>query len=177
MDVENGAKIHHELANWISSFDPLDPHLDRQIFEALCLHEWFEIINSELLERLLSARDPLARSYATRIVGRWHDRLPAPLKYLRDSVADAHPRVRLEAVVAASQLMSTEAIETAVLALNAPTDRFIEAMGDEEEAAGAAEAAARPFPGFEESNGGEKAAYAIRAGWVSALPGALPGRL
>ncbi|MAT31164.1 MAG: hypothetical protein CMP29_05190 [Roseibacillus sp.] len=126
-DSERRAEIHHELANWISSFDPLDPHLDRQIFEALCLHEWFEIINSDLLERLLSARDPLARSYATRIVGRWHDRLPAPLKYLRDSVADAHPRVRLEAVVAASQLMSTEAMETAVLALNAPTDRFIEA--------------------------------------------------
>ncbi len=126
-DSERRAEIHHELANWISSFDPLGPHLDRQIFEALCLHEWFEIINPELLERLLSASDPLARSYATRVVGRWHDRLPAPLKYLRDSVADAHPRVRLEAVVAASQLMSTEAMETAVLALNGPTDRFIEA--------------------------------------------------
>ena len=126
-DSEGRAKIQKELTNWISSFDPLDPSLERQIFEAVCLHEWFEIVNVELLEQLLRASEPLARSYATRVVGRWHDRLQKPLEYLQNSVTDPHPRVRLEAVVAASQLQSTEAMETAVLILNAPTDRFLEA--------------------------------------------------
>jgi len=126
-DSVRRSEIRRTIAKWVSSFDPQDPRLDHHIFEALCLHEWFEIVNPELLDRLLKSSEPLARSYATRVVGRWHDRLPTPLNYLRNSVTDPHPRVRLEAVVAASQLQSAEAMETAVLALDAPTDRFIKA--------------------------------------------------
>lgn len=121
------SQIKEELATWLSSLDPDSSRLEHLLFEALCLHEWFEIVNKDLLTRLLGAQEPLARAYATRVVGRWHDRLNDPLQHLEKSVADPHPRVRLEAVVAASQLQSARAMEVAARALNAPTDRFIEA--------------------------------------------------
>ena len=45
-----------------------------------------------------------ARAYATRVLGRWHDRLDKPLALLKKRAADESPRVRLEALVAASDV-------------------------------------------------------------------------
>lgn len=116
-----------ELTNWLARLDRKDPNYEHHLYEALCLTEWAEVVNVQLLEQLLKAREPLARAYATRVVGRWHDRLANPLGYLEKSVADPHPRVRLEAVVAASQFGTAEAMTVAARVLTAPTDRFIEA--------------------------------------------------
>ncbi|MEO1836364.1 MAG: PVC-type heme-binding CxxCH protein [Akkermansiaceae bacterium] len=116
-----------ELAAWIRGLKKGDPRIEHHLYEALALHEWHEAINRPLLELLLSAENPLARAYATRVVGRWHDRLDDPLLLLEKSIADPHPRVRLEAVVAASQLPSAAAMTLAMRALDQPTDRFLEA--------------------------------------------------
>ena len=126
-DPEGAGPLEEELAAWVSTLDPDDPRFEHHLFEALCLYEWFETVNVSLLNQLLGAREPLARAYATRVVGRWHDRLQEPLRYLEKSAADPHPRVRLEAVVAASQFQSAEAMAVAARVLEAPTDRFLEA--------------------------------------------------
>ncbi|NIP95781.1 MAG: hypothetical protein GWO24_21025, partial [Akkermansiaceae bacterium] len=63
------------VAAWIRELDKNDPDLEHHFFEALCLYEWNETVNRPLLELLLGAKNPLARAYATRVVGRWHDRL------------------------------------------------------------------------------------------------------
>lgn len=119
----------HEISlrNWVGRFDPEDPNYDHHLFEALAQFEWHEIVDRELLEKGLNAQHPLARAYATRVVGRWHDRLKNPLSYLKRSIADPHPRVRLEAVVAASYLTNPEAMSVATRALDAPMDRFLRA--------------------------------------------------
>ena len=116
-----------ELRSWVHRLDESDPNHEHHLFEALCLHEWNESVNQPLLEQLLNAKNPLARAYATRVAGRWHDRLEEPLSYLEKSIRDPHPRVRLEAVVAASQLDSAAAMVVAAHALDAPMDRFLEA--------------------------------------------------
>lgn len=126
-DPEAVTRLETELANWIPTLDPNSPRFEHHLFEALCLYEWFEVVNPNLLQQLLDAREPLARAYATRVVGRWHDRLQEPLRYLEKSVTDPHPRVRLETIVAASQFQSAEAMEVASRVLDAPTDRFLEA--------------------------------------------------
>ena len=115
------------MNSWIASLDPNTPGQERRLYEALCLLEWFEVTNPDLLEGLLDAREPLARAYATRVVGRWHDRMSNALDYLARSIADPHPRVRLEAVVAAAQFQSAEAMAVAARALALPADRFIRA--------------------------------------------------
>ena len=51
---------------------------------------------------LLRCPEPRARAAATRVLCHWRDRVDGPLELLRVQVADEHPRVRLEAVRAAS---------------------------------------------------------------------------
>ncbi|MBT5322752.1 MAG: hypothetical protein HOL43_10325, partial [Verrucomicrobiales bacterium] len=84
---------------WVDALKPTDPALEAKLFEAIGVFESHEVVNRPLLERLLAAKDYRARAYATRVVGRWHDRLKNSLTLLRRSATDEHSRVRLEAIV------------------------------------------------------------------------------
>ena len=113
------------IQKWIDALKPDDPDLEHKLFEAIGVYESHEVVNRPLLDRLLKAKNYLARAYATRVAGRWHDRLENPLSRLKQSAADEHPRVRLEAVVAVSDVRQAEAMEVAAQAADGPTDRFI----------------------------------------------------
>ena len=110
---------------WVDALKPADPALEAKLFEAIGVFESHEVINRPLLEHLLAAKDYRARAYATRVVGRWHDRLKNPLALLRRSAKDEHPRVRLEAIVAASDVRTAESVAIAALAADGSADRFI----------------------------------------------------
>ena len=110
---------------WVDSLKPNDPKLEAKLFEAIGVFESHEVVNRPLLERLLVAEDYRARAYATRVVGRWHDRLQDPLDLLSRGAADEHLRVRLEAIVAASDVRTAESITIAVQAADGSADRFI----------------------------------------------------
>ncbi|MBT3636706.1 MAG: c-type cytochrome [Opitutae bacterium] len=113
------------IQKWIDALKPDDPELEHKLFEAIGVFESHEVVNRPLLERLLKAKNYLARAYATRVTGRWQDRLKNPLVLLKQSAADEHPRVRLEAVVAVSDIRQAEAMTVAAQAAAGPTDRFI----------------------------------------------------
>ena len=110
---------------WVDALKPTDPALEAKLFEAIGVFESHEVVNRPLLERLLTAKDYRARAYATRVIGRWHDRLKNPLKLLLSSATDEHLRVRLEAIVAASDVPGAESITIAALAAEGSADRFI----------------------------------------------------
>jgi putative heme-binding domain-containing protein len=110
---------------WVDALKPTDPALEAKLFEAIGVFESHEVVNRPLLERLLAAKDYRARAYATRVVGRWHDRLKNPLTLLHSSATDEHLRVRLEAIVAASDVRGAESITIAALAADGSADRFI----------------------------------------------------
>lgn len=93
--------------------------------EALGVFQAHEIVAPELVARLAQAKEPGARAYAASVVGAWADRLPAPLALLRPLVADADPRVRLQAIVACTYVPSAEAMEVAAIAADLPTDKFL----------------------------------------------------
>jgi len=101
-----------------------DPHLEHHLFEAIGVFESHEVVNRSLLERLLKAKDYRARAYATRVAGRWHDRLESPLELLDRSVTDESARVRLEAVVACSDIHTANSMVVAAKAASRPVDRF-----------------------------------------------------
>ena len=71
---------------------------------------------------LLAAREPFARAYATRVLGRWANQVPNVLTLLERLVGDVDPRVRMEAVVALSHLPVPESIGIAMRALDQPVD-------------------------------------------------------
>ncbi|MCZ7639398.1 MAG: plastocyanin/azurin family copper-binding protein [Verrucomicrobia bacterium] len=56
----------------------------------------------------------------------WRDRVPDVLVLLRDQARDPHPRVRLEAVRAASFFRQAEAAEVALAILAQPTDYYLD---------------------------------------------------
>ena len=64
-------------------------------------------------ERVLASPDFRARAAATRVLCYWRDRVSDALDLLKKLAADEHPRVRLEAVRAASFFTAPEAVEVA----------------------------------------------------------------
>ena len=93
---------------------------------ALGIYEAHETARSELLKRLLASKDARVRAYATRMVGMWSDRVPEAVTYLKKSAADADARVRLEAIVAATYVASSWAVEIPGIASTHPRDKLID---------------------------------------------------
>lgn len=110
------------LAVWLKGLKQEDANFEHHRLEALWVYQTFDTVNTELLTALLRSNDHRSRAAATRVVYHWHKRLENPLGLLAAQVVDDHPRVRLEAVRALSQLASPSAVETAMLALDKPTE-------------------------------------------------------
>ena len=119
------AKAIAATQQWVDALKPTDLALEAKLFEAIGVFESHEVVDRPLLERLLTSKDYRARAYATRVVGRWHDRLKNPLALLRRSATDEHSRVRLEAIVAASDVREAESITIVAQAADGSADRFI----------------------------------------------------
>ncbi len=113
------------IKNWITNLKRTDSKLEHHLYEAIGVFESHEVVNLPLLQRLLKAKDYRARAYATRVVGRWHDRLDAPLDLLDKSVTDKSPRVRLEAIVACSDIQTPASMVIAAKSASQSMDRFI----------------------------------------------------
>ena len=84
-----------------------------------------ETASPDVVARLMASPDFRDRAWAARLVGIWGDKLADPLDLLARSVADEHPRVRLEAVVACAWLprnLAPEAVVLATRVLDRPMD-------------------------------------------------------
>ena len=113
------------VTRWSNNFDRRDPRWEQHLFQLTAVLESHEVTNPGILDRLLEAKEHRARAYAARVAGRWHDRLEDPLARLRISAMDPHPRVRLETIVAASDVPRADSIVVACRAANGLDDKFI----------------------------------------------------
>lgn len=99
---------------------------ERVLLETVGVLEAHGAIRPALVERVLKAKDGRVRAYGARMIGAWHEQLPDALSWLKAAARDEHPRVRLEAVIAASYINQPEAVEVATQVLDFPTDRFLD---------------------------------------------------
>ena len=97
-----------ELAKWMASLDKSEKLYEHHLLEALWLHQTHNVVNQELLETLLSAKDHKARAAATRVLSFWLDDIPNHMQLLEKCISDKHPRVRLEGVRAVSFQKSSD---------------------------------------------------------------------
>ncbi len=111
---------------WVAKLNPADPDHEHQVTEALWVHQWMNVVDVGLLRQVLRSPDPHARAAATRVLCYWRDRVPDVLALLRVQAEDAHPRVRLEAVRAASFFRNAEAADVALAALKSSTDYYLD---------------------------------------------------
>jgi putative heme-binding domain-containing protein len=114
------------LAAWLQTLKGGEPDGPRHLLEALWAYQSIDVVEPELLGRLLSADDPRIRSAATRVLGYWADRVKGADKLLAIQARDANPRVRLEAVLAANRIPSASAAEAALAALDRTTDPLLD---------------------------------------------------
>jgi putative membrane-bound dehydrogenase-like protein len=110
---------------FVAGLTSSSPDYERLLVDVIGVFEAHETARPELLNKLLTAKDPRVRAYGARVVGAWQ-KLPEAVKLLHACARDEHPRVRLEAVVAASYLPQPEAVEIVTQAVDAPRDPFLD---------------------------------------------------
>jgi putative heme-binding domain-containing protein len=119
--TERGPKIKNDLESWTAKQQD-----DQGKLEALWIYQSLDIVNPELLKRVLAAKDPNVRAAATRVLSFWEQRLDSPSELLAAAVKDEHPRVRVEAVRALSKIPTAKSADLVLGAVNSPMDRFLD---------------------------------------------------
>ncbi|HEV8605489.1 MAG TPA: PVC-type heme-binding CxxCH protein [Tepidisphaeraceae bacterium] len=111
---------------WAEALDKNDPAYEHHLTEALWMHQWHNVVNENLLKRMLRSPQPNARAAATRVLCYWRDRIADPISLLKTQASDESPRVRLEAVRAASFFRDGKAVEIVLAAQAQPTDYYLD---------------------------------------------------
>jgi len=111
---------------WEKQLDPKDPDYEHHRLEALWLQQQHGSLDVVLLNALLKSADRRVRAAAVQSLRGAHRELATALDKLREAARDDDPRVRLEAVVAASDFDEVAAARVALEALRKPTDRFLD---------------------------------------------------
>ena len=119
-------KVEAALRKWITGLDSAEHNYEHHLLEGLWLFQSLDIVEPELLGKLLKTPDYRARASATRVLRYWHDGLEGSLDLLRTQVNDEHPRVRLEAVIALSFFKGHQAADIALEALKHETDYYLD---------------------------------------------------
>ncbi|HEY8506385.1 MAG TPA: HEAT repeat domain-containing protein, partial [Gemmataceae bacterium] len=114
------------VRDWVGKLDEDDPDHEHHLLEALWVHQQHNVVNEGLLRRVLASPEFRARAAATRVLGYWRDRVPEALALLKKLAADEYPRVRLEAVRAASFFRAAEAIEVPLISAEHPSDEYLD---------------------------------------------------
>ncbi|NOS69676.1 MAG: azurin [Verrucomicrobia bacterium] len=118
----DSTKVIAAVKKWSANLDPKDKDYEHHMTEALWVHQWHNVVDEELLKRMLRSPDYHARAAATRVLCYWRDRVKDPLALLEVQVKDENPRVRLEAVRACSFFTTAKAAEIALAALDKEAD-------------------------------------------------------
>jgi mono/diheme cytochrome c family protein/glucose/arabinose dehydrogenase len=115
-----------KLKTWVANLNPDDKNFEHQRLEALWVSWGLNKIDSELLQQTLQSPDHRVRAASVRVLRYMGHQLPNTLELLKTAAADAHGRVRLEAITAASWMGAKEGIQILDIAEKHPQDEWIE---------------------------------------------------
>ncbi|MSR66589.1 MAG: azurin [Pedosphaera sp.] len=128
LSKHNSAQVAAATKKWAASLDKLDPNYEHHMMEALWVHQWQNVVDEDLLKRMLKSPEPRARAAATRVLCYWRDRVKNPLDLLAQQIKDKDPRVRLHTIRACSFFPTSKAAEIAIEAAGFPdqeTDYYL----------------------------------------------------
>ncbi len=125
------ADVVGPLEDWVKSLRASKEDVTHQLLEALWVHQSHNLVNQDLLSELLQSDDFHARAAAVRVLSYWADRVEQSVGLLKQRIHDDHPRVRLEAVRAAT-FFKAEAVQEMVLdVLDHEVDGYLDYTLDE----------------------------------------------
>lgn len=119
--TERGPKIQSDLAKWTRA-----QPTQKGLLEALWMYQSIDVVNADLLERVLNAADGRIRAAAVRVLGAWHKRLPEAQSLMAQAASDLHPRARVEAVRALSKIPTLVSANLVLSVLDRPMDPFLD---------------------------------------------------
>ena len=120
------ADVLSHLSTWVSSLNQNDRNYEHHLLEALWVSWGMNSVNEKLLRQLLQAKDFRARAAAVRVLRYTGHQVPEQANLLMQAAGDAHGRVRLEAIVAASWLDQTKGLPILAAASKHPRDEWME---------------------------------------------------
>lgn len=117
-------QVAQALTTWIDTLDEDNPNLAHHLLESLWVCQAHNVVDADLLEKVLNSPDPRARAAATRVCCYWRGQLNNALDLLEVRATDSHPRVQLE-VVRACSFFTNDAERAAEIALSIdPADDY-----------------------------------------------------
>lgn len=125
LGTRDTAQVIAAVDQWVSRLDPKDPAHEHHLMEAVWAKAWHNVVDVPLLQKMLRSPDHHARAAATRVLCDQRERVPNVVALLKTQAGDEHPRVRLEAVRAASYFSEWQAADAALTALLKPTDYYL----------------------------------------------------
>ncbi|WP_420148963.1 PVC-type heme-binding CxxCH protein [Spirosoma sp.] len=126
LKARGATEVIPALEQWIQKLDKADAEYEHHLLEALWTYQTLEVVNEPLLLRLLNAQNHQARAAALRALTLWHTKITNLPALLTKAVADKHPQVRLEAVIALRNVKTAEAARVALSVLDNPMDEFLD---------------------------------------------------
>lgn len=118
------------VGKWTAGLDQSDELYEHNLLEACWVLQSHNVVDTDLLNAALNAKDYHCRGAATRIACDMRHKLPNALELIGERIGDDHPRVRLEAVRACS-FFGEDAIEVALDVLEGDVDRYLQYTLDE----------------------------------------------
>ncbi|HIG31384.1 MAG TPA: c-type cytochrome [Verrucomicrobiales bacterium] len=113
------------VKKWAASLDPNDPGFENHLCEALWATWAQNKVDKDLLQQCLNAEKHQARAAAVHVLRYAHSKIPGSTELFLQAANDVHPRVRLEAIVAASWLDNQDGARIALTAVKHPFDRWM----------------------------------------------------
>jgi azurin len=128
VELENhsSSEVLPAVDNWVTTLDKQSPAYEHEMMEALWVYQWQNTVNEPLLRRMLKSPDYRARAAAAHVLCYWRDRVSDSLQLFRTVAEDENPRVRLEAVRAASFYRTPAAADVALAILKRPMDYYLD---------------------------------------------------
>jgi mono/diheme cytochrome c family protein/glucose/arabinose dehydrogenase len=123
LDKHDTKQVIAAVQAWAKQFDPKKVEDAHHLLEALWVHQWHNVVNPELINVLLQSPEPRARAQAVRVVCYQRDRISNALDLIKTAIADAAPRVRLEAVRALSFFKGEDTVRAIELANTVRDDK------------------------------------------------------
>jgi putative heme-binding domain-containing protein len=125
LSLRDPNQVAAELARWTASISAGEANADHHLLEALWTYQTIDVVEPDLLGRLLRGGNSHARAAATTVLGYWYDRLKDPIPLLAMQANDDSAGVRLSAVLTAQRIGSSQAAAAGLAALDRPADDML----------------------------------------------------
>ncbi len=120
------AEVVNAIDGWLAKQQGDDSQTEHNRLEALWVMQQHDQVRPELLTAVLESQDARARAAATRVLSVWQDRVPNHKLILVSLASDESPRVRLEAIRAASFFADADGgREIVAAAMSKPLDYYL----------------------------------------------------